>query len=118
MPIKIFQKWGLDFIKPIGPPARCTKIRYIITVTYCTTKWIEARALKDSSTKSTKKIKKLEVLITKFACPLEFMSCQRNHYINDTIKVFTQNFMILHQKSTTYYTLTLIMSHPPFHQKV
>ena len=31
------------------------------------------------------------------------MSDQGSHFINDTIKVLTQEFMILHRKSTTYY---------------
>ena len=42
-------------------------------------------------------------MITKFGCPLEFVIDQGSHFINDTIKVLTQEFMILHRKSTTYY---------------
>ena len=44
-----------------------------------------------------------EEIITKFGCPLGFVSDQGCHFINDIIRVFTQEFMILHQKSTTYY---------------
>lgn len=97
---EVFQKWGLYFIGPINPPTKRTKNRYIIMATYYTTKWGEAKALKDNTTKSTKKI---EEIITKFGCPLEFVSNQGNHFINDTIKTFTQDFMILHWKSTTHH---------------
>jgi hypothetical protein len=102
MPTEVFQKWGLDFIGPVNPPAKGTKNRYIITATDYTTKWVEARALKDNTAKSTAKFL-FEEITTKFGCPLEFVSDQGSHFINDTIKVLTQEFMILHRKSTTYY---------------
>ena len=102
MPTKVFQKWGLDFIGPVNPPAKGTKNRYIITATDYTTKWVEARALKDNTARLTAKFL-CEEIITKFGCPLEFVSDQGGHFINDTIKVLTQEFIILHQKSTTYY---------------
>ena len=102
MPTEVFQKWGLDFIGPVNPPAKGTRNRYIIMATDYTTKWVEARALKDNTAKSTAKFL-FEEIITKFGCPLEFVSDQGSHFINDTIKVLTQEFMILHRKSTTYY---------------
>jgi hypothetical protein len=93
----------LNFIGPVNPPVKGTKNRYIITTTDYTTKWVEARALKDNTAKSTTKFL-FEEIITKFGCPLKFVSDQGSHFINDTIKVLTQEFMILHRKSTTYYT--------------
>ena len=50
---KVFQKWDLDFIGPVNPPG--TNNRYIITTTNYITKWVEARALKDNTAKSTAK---------------------------------------------------------------
>ena len=102
MPTKVFQKWGLDFIGPVNPPAKGTRNRYIITATDYTTKWVEARALRDNMAKSTAKFLSEEI-ITKFGCPLEFVSDQGSHFINDTIKVLAQEFMIIHRKLTTYY---------------
>jgi hypothetical protein len=55
------------------------------------------RALKDNTAKSTAKFF-FEEIITKFGCPLVFVSDQGSYFINDTIE-----FMILHRKSTTYY---------------
>ena len=73
MPTEVFQKWGLDFIGPVNPPAQGTKNRYISTATDYTTKWVGARALKDNTAKSTAKFL-FEKIITKFGCPLEFVS--------------------------------------------
>jgi hypothetical protein len=41
-PIKDLQalkKWDIDFIRPINPPARHSKVRYIITTTYYLMRW-------------------------------------------------------------------------------
>ena len=83
-------------------PTKSTKNQYISIATDYTTKWVEAKTLKDNTTKSTSKFL-FEKIITKFGCPLEFVSDQRSHIITDTIKVLTQEFLILQRKSTTYY---------------
>ena len=93
MPTEVFQKWGLDFIGLVNPPTKSTKNRYVITAMDYTTKWVEAEALKDNTAKSTSE-SLFEEISKKTGCPLEFVSDQGNHFINDTIKVLTQEFMI------------------------
>jgi hypothetical protein len=83
MQMEVFQNWGLDFIKPINPPAKGTKNQFNITATNYTTKWVEAKVLKDNTVKSTTKFL-FEEAITKFGCPLEFVSNQGSHFRNDT----------------------------------
>jgi hypothetical protein len=102
MPTEVFQRWGLDFIGPINPPAKGTKNRYIITATDYTIKWVEARVLKDNTAASTAKFIFKEI-ITKFGCPIELVSDQESHFLNETIQILTKKFMVLHRKSTTYY---------------
>lgn len=102
MPTKVFQKWGLDIIGFVNRPARNTKNWYIIIAIDYTTKWLEARASKDNTAKSTTKFL-FEQIVANFCCLFDCMSNERSHFINDTIKILTQGFMILHQKSTIYY---------------
>ena len=102
MPTEIFQRWGVDFIGPINPPAKGTKNEYIITTTYYTTKWVETRALKNNTATSTAKFI-FEEIITKFRCPIELVSDQGSHFLNDTIQKLTKTVMVLHRKSTIYY---------------
>ena len=102
MPTEVFQRWGLDFVGPINPPTKWTKNKYIITGTEYTTKWVEARALKDNTATSTT-ILIFEEIITKFGCPIEPVSDQGSHFLNETIQILTKTFMVLHRKSTTYY---------------
>ena len=70
---KVFQKWKLDFIGPINALARNTKNKYIITAIYYTTKWVEARALKNNTVVATTKFIFREI-ITKFGCLIELVS--------------------------------------------
>ena len=101
MATEVFQRWGLDFIGPINPPAKGTKNKYIITATDYTTRWVEARALKDNTATSTAKFI-FEEIITKFGCPIELVNDQGSHFLNDTIQILTKTFMVLHRKLTIY----------------
>jgi transposase InsO family protein len=42
-------------------------------------------------------------MITRFGYPKVLMSDQGAHFLNDTIRALTQEFMIHHQKSTPYH---------------
>jgi len=37
-----FEKWGLDYVRPIKPVARRTQARYIVVITDYFTTWVEA----------------------------------------------------------------------------
>jgi hypothetical protein len=57
-----------------------------------------------ASNTSRKTIKFLyENIITQFDCPTHLVSVQGNHFINNSIELLLQEFMITHHKSTTYY---------------
>lgn len=101
MPIEAFMKWGLDFM---GPFKKVTSRRnkYILVATDYVTKWAEAKALPDNSAKSTAWFV-FEQIIARFGCPLEIVSDQGSHFLNETMEILTSTFMIKHRKSTTYY---------------
>jgi transposase InsO family protein len=44
-----------------------------------------------------------EDIITRFGCPTHLVYDQESHFINRNIEIITQEFMITHHKSTTYY---------------
>ena len=94
-----FMKWGIDFV---GPFKNMGKQKYLITATDYVTKWVEAKALTDNSAKKTTKFL-YENIITRYGCPLELVSDQGTHFLNETMEALTQVFLIKHRKATTYY---------------
>ena len=66
------------------------------------TKWAEAKALPNNIAKSTAWFF-YDQVIARFGCPLEIVSDQGGHFINEVIKHLTKTFMIKHRKSTPYY---------------
>lgn len=45
--LQAFDKWAIDFVGPINPRGKRTRLRYIITATDYLTKWVEAKPVKD-----------------------------------------------------------------------
>jgi hypothetical protein len=95
-------KWGLDFMGPVKLTTKYTKNQYIIVPTNYTIKWVEVKALRNNMVKSIAKFI-YEQIITWFGCPTHLVSDQDSHFINKTIEILVEEFIISHYKLTTYY---------------
>ena len=98
-PLAPFMKWGIDFM---GPFRHSGKNKYIVAATDYVTKWVEAKTLTDNLAKKTADFL-YEHIITRFGCPLELVSDQGTHFINELVKALTKTFHIKHRRATTYY---------------
>ena len=94
-------EWGLDFVGPVKK-TRHTGKRYILVATDYATKWVEARVLRTNSAQETAQFL-YELVLTQFGCPLHLVNDQGSHFLNGTIQVLTEHFLLRHTTSTTYY---------------
>jgi hypothetical protein len=83
--LQAFTKWAIDFVGPINPPGKCTRTRYIITVTKYLTRWVQERVVNHYSETTTARFI-FDDIITRFACPKILMNDQGTHFINKTIE--------------------------------
>jgi len=82
--IQIFDKWAVDFIGPISPPARHSKASYIITATEHLSRWAKPAPVKDCTTEIVACFI-FENIISRFGCPRSLTSDQGTHFLNETI---------------------------------
>ena len=90
----------MDFIGPINP-VTSQKKRYTILATDYATKWVEARATRKNDA-STAASFLFEEIMMRFGHPLELISDQGTHFLNDMIRTITSMYMIKHRKTTPY----------------
>ena len=102
MSTRAFSKWGIDFVGPIKPPARSTHAQYIIVATDYLTKWVEAKATIHNDARTTAKFL-YEFVFTRYGLPIEIVSDQGVHFINDVIEFLLQEFMVVHKTSAPYH---------------
>ena len=84
-----FEKWAIDSVGPINPPAKNSGARYIITATDYLTRWAEAQPIKNCSAATAAKFI-LDNILSRFGCPRIIMSDQGSHFLNKTIEVLTE----------------------------
>ena len=68
---------------------------------YCT-KWVEAKPLRDNTSKTTTKFL-YENICCRFSYPIELVSNQGKHFVNDVITGLIQYYAVVHKRNTPYY---------------
>ena len=102
MAARAFAKWGIDFVGPIKPPAKSTHVEYIIVATDYLTKWVEAKATVKNDARTTSKFL-YEQVFTRYGLPIEIVSDQGVHFINEVIEFLLFEFMVIHKKYAPYH---------------
>ena len=102
MGARAFATWVIDFVGPIDPPAHRTHAQYIIVAMDYVTKWVEA---KDTQKTDAHTIAKFlyKYVFTRYGLPIEIVSDQGLHFINETIEYLLKEFMVIHKKSAPYH---------------
>lgn len=99
LPLKPFEKRGIDFVGPISPPTRGSHNQYILVAVDYVTKWAEARALREYNAKNVA-IFLHENIIVRFGCHIELVLDRGTHFLNETIQSLNSTYYIKHWKST------------------
>ena len=87
--LQAFDKWAIDFFRPINPPAKKSGARYIIIAMEYLTCWDEAQPVKYCSAATAAKFI-FDNILTRFGCPRILMSDQGSHFLNKTIEALTE----------------------------
>ena len=102
MAARAFAKWGIDFVGPIKPPVCHTHAEYIIVATNYLTKWVEAKATMKNDARTIAKFL-YEYVFTRYGLPIELVSDQGVHFINEVIEFLLEEFMVIHRRSAPYH---------------
>ncbi|MCO5554910.1 hypothetical protein L7F22_008448 [Adiantum nelumboides] len=98
---RAFAKWGIDFVGPL-PPAHGSRCQYLIVATDYLTKWAEALARTKNDAYTTAKFL-YENIFVRFGLPIEIVSDQGTHFINEVIHVLLGEFLVTHRRSAPYH---------------
>lgn len=97
-----FEKWAIDFIRPIQPPGKKTSAHFIIMVTEYLTIWVDAQPVKDFIGATVAKFF-FEYVLTRFGFLKVLMSESSTHFLKEIISALIEEFQVYHQKKTPYH---------------
>ena len=75
-----------------------TRNKYILVAIDYYTKWIEEKALQDNTTLSMAQFL-YECIWCRYGCPIELISDQGMHFINEVVKSLVQYYAVIHKRS-------------------
>lgn len=95
-----FQKWALDFVRPISRMSN--KKKYILVCTDYITRWVEAKALYPTTEKEVVEFL-FEDIFTRFGVPCEIVTDQGTQFTSKLVKALTEKYQVKHCKLTPYH---------------
>jgi IS30 family transposase len=98
--IEPFEKWALEFVRPISPMSR--KKKYILVSTDYVTKWVEEKSLFRATEKSIVKFI-YEDIFTHFGVPREIVTDQGTQFTSKMMRELTEKYGIKHCKYSPYH---------------
>ena len=102
MSARAFAKWVIDLVGPIRPPTKGSRAQYIIVAIDYLTKWVEAKATPKNDARTATKFL-FENIFTRYGLPLEIVSDQGVHFVNEVIEFLLAEFIITHKRSAPYH---------------
>ena len=98
--IEPFEKWALDFVRPIDLPSQ--GIRYILVCTDYVTKWVEAKALARATEQSVVNLF-FEYIFTRFRVPRGIVTDQGAQFTSKLVRIIVEECKIKYRKSSPYH---------------
>ena len=98
---RLFQQWGLDFIRPINPTSSAGH-QYIITATDYFTKWLEAKPTKNTTSKVVCEFLKENILV-RFGVPVKLVMDNVAYFSSTKITSFCFEYGIIISHSSDYF---------------
>lgn len=95
-----FEKWGINFIRPIDPPSR--GYHHILVYTNYVTKWTKVRALPIAREDKVVDFMYKQTL-QRFGAPREIVFDQGPHFMSSMMEAFMQKYRMTHRKSFLYH---------------
>jgi len=92
-PTGIFEKWGADFVGPL--PMTAKRNEYLIVATDYLSKWSEAMPVKHCNKKVAVEFIFAQIICC-YGCPLEIVTDQGTHFINEVVTELMKKMSIKH----------------------
>jgi transposase InsO family protein len=98
--LEIFERWAMDFIRPINPPSN--KKLYILVCTDYMPKWVETKELIRASEEFVLAFM-FEDIFVRFGVPRELITDGGPPFTSHKLEVLLSKYHVLHRINSPYH---------------